>query len=541
VIWQRDLGLPVRSILRRDGRLSPIPPEGVDPAPYAELAGRTVKQARTRIAELLGEAGALGGEPRPVTHPVKFWENGTRPLEIVTSRQWFIRYPPKDLLLARGRQLRWHPEFMRARYENWVNGLTGDWNISRQRFFGVPFPVWYPIGDDGQVRWDEPILPGTDRLPVDPTTDVPDGYGEEQRNKANGFAADPDVMDTWATSSLTPQIVGGWLDDPDLFGRVFPMDLRPQAHDIIRTWLFYTIVRAEYHHGVLPWSDAAISGFVHDPDRKKLSKSASNATDDPMALVDRYGADAIRYWAARGRLGFDVALDLNQFKVGRRLATKILNASRFVLFVDPAAGGAITAPVDRSMLAELAGVVEAATEAFERDDYSRALERIESFFWHFCDDYLELVKSRAYGDLGGDGAVSAGAALRRALSVVLRLLAPFVPFVTEEVWSWWREGSIHRQPWPAPDEVVAGAGGGDVAVLATASDVLRSIRKVKSEARLSMRTPLNLAVVAQTPDRAAAVRQAVDDLRAAGHVAEVRVIEAGAPSVEVELAPQPGA
>ncbi|WP_248961274.1 valine--tRNA ligase [Sphaerisporangium perillae] len=530
VVWWRELDLPTRPVIGWDGRLLAEPPEGVPAEPYAELAGNTTHSARERIVEMLRESGELEGDPRKVSRPVKFYEKGDRPLEIVTTRQWYIRNGGRDAelrqaLLERGGELRWHPPHMRVRYDNWVQGLAGDWLISRQRFFGVPIPVWYPLDSEGQPIYDAPIVPCEETLPVDPSSDVPPGYAEDQRGKPFGFAADPDVMDTWATSSLSPQIVSGWERDDDLFGRVFPMDLRPQAHEIIRTWLFASVVRAHLESGVPPWRHAAISGWILDPDRKKMSKSKGNVVT-PMGLLQEYGSDAVRYWAAGGRPGTDTAFDTGQIKVGRRLAIKILNASKFVLGFgeaaegDPAGGGRdatdgqeITEAIDRSMLARLAGVVREATAAFEAYDYTRALEATERFFWEFCDDYLELVKTRAYGS--DAGARSARAALRQALQVMLRLFAPFLPFVTEEVWSWWREGSVHRAPWPADGELTSS---GDPAVLGAVSQVLREVRKAKSSAKLSMRAEVALLSV----DGAAVglVRSAQDDLCAAGAVEE---------------------
>jgi valyl-tRNA synthetase len=530
VTWWRELRLETRAIVQRDGRLRPDAPDGVDPAPYAELAGKTVKQAQARVVELLAEAGATEGEPRPITHPVKFWENGTRPLEIVTSQQWFIRYPPKDALLERGRQLHWWPEFMRVRYEDWVNGLIGDWNITRQRFFGVPFPVWYPVDDGGDVDWLSPILADEGSLPLDPTTTTPAGYDESLRGQPGGFVADPDVMDTWATSSLSPQIACGWLDDPDLFARTFPMDLRPQAHEIIRTWLFSTVVRSHYEHDCLPWSNAAISGFIVDPDRKKISKSLGNMPDDPFVLIDKHGADAVRYWAAQGRPGMDMAFDEGQMKIGRRLAIKLLNASKFALGF--AGEGEVAEALDQSMLAGLGGLVDEATRAFDAFDYARTIERTETWFWSFCDDYLELVKGRAY-----TGDRSAAAALTTALDTVLKLFAPFLPYATEEVWSWWRgddAGSIHRAPWPTPP---AEGAGGDPAVLAVAAEVLGQIRKAKTDAKRSMRAEVAGVVVRDTAERLAALRMAVGDVAEAGRAAvdAIELVEAPDPAVEVTL------
>src|SRR4051812_23712344 len=376
VVWWRELNLPVRAVIQPDGTLRDVDWsaagwESSDPDRarryYAELVRLSASKARTKIVEQLRDAGDLVGDPRPITHAVKFYEKGDRPLEIVTSRQWFFKTIEfRDALLARGRELQWHPEYMRTRYENWVNGLNGDWCISRQRFFGVPFPVWYPIDDSGRVDHQRPILAREDALPIDPSTDVPPGYREDQRGVPGGFAGDPDVMDTWATSSLSPQIVCGWPDDPDLFSRTFPMDLRPQAHDIIRTWLFSSVLRAHLEHDSLPWRHAAISGWVLDPDRKKMSKSKGNVVT-PMALLEEHGSDGVRYWAASGRPGTDTAFDTNQMRVGRRLAIKLLNASRFALgAAEPQ--GAIVEAVDRAMLRTLGALVAEATVPFETYD-----------------------------------------------------------------------------------------------------------------------------------------------------------------------------
>ncbi|RCG30578.1 valine--tRNA ligase [Sphaerisporangium album] len=536
VVWWRELDLPTRPVIGWNGRLLPEPPDGVPAGPYAELAGKTAHSARERVVAMLRESGELDGEPRKISRPVKFYEKGDRPLEIVTTRQWYIRNGGRDAelreaLVGRGRELRWHPPHMRVRYENWVQGLAGDWLISRQRFFGVPIPVWYPLDSEGRPIWENPIAACEEALPVDPATDAPPGYSSEQRDRPFGFAADPDVMDTWATSSLSPQTVSGWERDPDLFARVFPMDLRPQAHEIIRTWLFSSVVRAHLENGVLPWKNAAISGWILDPDRKKMSKSKGNVVT-PMGLLREYGSDAVRYWAAGGRPGTDTAFDTGQIKVGRRLAIKILNASKFVLGLGPVEGepGEVSQALDASMLARLAEVVEEATAAFESYDHTRALEVAERFFWEFCDDYLELVKTRAYGD--DDGARSARAALRRALDVMLRLFAPFLPFVTEEVWSWWRPGSVHRATWPTRAEPAAP---GDPAVLATVSQVLREVRRAKSTAKLSMRA--EVARLSVSGASVALVGPAQDDLCAAGSVDEfVLRPEDGELRVEVTLA-----
>jgi valyl-tRNA synthetase len=537
VTWWRELDLPIRSILERNGRLRAEAPDWITSeagrAAYAELAGKTVKQAQTRIVELLRDSGELDGEPRPITHPVKFYEKGDRPLEIVTSRQWYLRNGGRDAALratfaGRGGELNWHPGWMKQRYDSWVEGLNGDWLISRQRYFGVPFPLWYPIDGDGSICYDQPIVAAEGSLPVDPSSDVPPGYTADQRGQAGGFAGDPDIMDTWATSSLTPQVACGWVDDPDLFGRTFPMDLRPQGPEIIRTWLFDTVVRSEFEHGTLPWAHTSINGWILDPERKKMSKSRGNVVT-PIDVLDEHGSDAIRYWACSARPGTDTALDVNQFKVGRRLSIKLLNASRFALGLgEPPADAAPTAPIDAALLARLADVTRIATEAFEGYDYARALERTESFFWAFCDDYLELVKGRAYGE--DEGAASARATLRLALSTVQRLFAPFLPFVSEEVWSWWQQGSVHRAAWPQAQPTP-----GNPATLDDAAAVLGAVRRTKAAAKASMKAPVRTITVhgpAAVLDR---VRSVESDLRDAASAAAITYEPADDLTVEVDL------
>jgi valyl-tRNA synthetase len=533
VVWWRELDLPNRAILGFDGRvISEAPdaitsPDGI--AAYAELAGKTVFSAKQAIVELLRASGDLIGEPKSITHPVKFFEKGDKPLEIVSTRQWYVTNGARNetlraRLIELGKGLNWHPEFMRVRYENWVGGLTGDWLISRQRFFGVPIPVWYPLDSERNPRFGEPILPSLDVLPVDPSSDPAPGFQESQRNQPDGFIGELDVMDTWMTSSLTPQLAAGWLDDPELFAAVFPFDLRPQGQDIIRTWLFSTMLRSQLEHGIAPWANAALSGFIVDPDRKKMSKSKGNVVT-PSDILEQHGSDAVRYWAASSRLGTDSAFDPQnptQIKIGRRLSIKILNAAKFILGFDAGTNDAVsdralvTQPLDQSMLTNLATVVSEATAALENYDHARALEIVEPYFWAFCDDYLELVKERAYS-AGGDEQKSAVAALRLALSTFLRLFAPVVPFATEEAWSWSNDSSVHRSTWPSASDLSDGVSG-DPALLGLVGQALIGLRRAKTDAKVSQKTAVDSATIHGTAEQISALRLAENDLKSVGRV-----------------------
>ena len=474
VDWWRQEGLELRAMIGANGRaidrnfvaeglsggwvsLNPI----IANENYKKFTGKRIPTIRKEIIEILRDQKnsatkngiSLKEEPKPIKHAVRFYEKGDNPLEYLTSRQWFVKLVKvQDDLKRKGNEVSWHPDFMYKRFSNWTEGLSQDWGISRQRFFGVPIPVWYRLDSQGKRQYDDFILPSADILPVDPSVTIPPGFTDEQRGQPNGFDAEEDVFDTWFTSSLTPQILGRWGESDDRMDKLFPADLRPQAHDIIRTWAFYTIAKAMLHHDSVPWYHTAISGFIIDPERKKMSKSKGNVVT-PLPLIDQYGADAVRYWAANGKLGMDMAYDESVFKIGGKLVTKLYNAGKFVLS-QVGRPGDITEELDRSFIAQLKQKTVRAKELFENYEFASALQITEDFFWSgFTDNYIELVKYRAKDLSDPAGMASAISSLRLGLSIMLRLFAPFLPTVTDEIWSWcFAEEtdcpSIHMAPWP---------------------------------------------------------------------------------------------
>jgi valyl-tRNA synthetase len=547
VLWWREQGLALRQLVGRNGRLAEAE-FGTEAFPslrpadanryYAELSGKNVKQARRAIVELLrdeagsatGRSAPLQSEPEPMVHTVRYYENGDRPLEYVPTRQWFCRLlDKKEALLRKGEQIEWHPAHMFNRYRDWTEGLTIDWCLSRQRYFGVPIPVWYPLDSSGERDYEHPICAEIEQMPVDPMIHTPPGHDESQRDQAGGFTGEADIFDTWFTSSLTPQIGSHWGTDDARHAKLFPADVRPQAHEIIRTWAFYTIAKALLHEDSIPWHHVLISGWILDPERKKMSKSKGNVVV-PTEPIERYGPDAVRYWAASARLGVDTALDEQIYKIGKRLSTKLYNAGKFVLS-QQAESHPIHCELDRAFVAKLRRLVARAQASFDEFNSAQALQETEAFFWtHFTDTYLELAKPRARwavdGDTAGDRAAQCGSAvagLRLGLDVLLRMFAPVMPYVTEEIWSWAFAGetghaSIHRAPWPTEESLADVAAPDSEFSFDHAVDALGAINKAKTDAEVAMGREVEHLVLAANAKTLEALAPVRDDVLAAARV-----------------------
>ena len=559
VEWWRTHNLELRPMVSRDGEASPrtFVKYGSDESGwgsldprraqffYDQLLGHKLDDVRTKMVELLGCPGTaaetilgpeveteppLQSEPRAIEHVVRYYEKGTTPIEYIPSRQWFVRLMDKKPFLQEvGARVQWLPAFMQKRYADWTDGLAHDWAISRQRFFGVAIPVWYPIDENGDVQYGDYIVATDDMLPVDPMLTPAPGYDEGQRGNPGGFVGEQDVFDTWFTSSMTPQILARWGEDGDRMSNLYPADLRPQAHDIIRTWAFYTIVKSALHNDDVPWHKAMISGFIVDPDRKKMSKSRGVVVT-PIPLVNQYGADAVRYWASNGRPGMDMAFDETVFTIGGKLVTKLYNAGKFVLMQD-ANHGEITTELDRAFVHDLRDTVQRATNAFENFEFAHALQITETFFWDaFADNYIELVKRRARSETDDQGRVSAVATLRLGLNTLLRLFAPFVPTITDEVWSWTfaeETGytSIHQAPWPTMAasndmsqrfQLAPVASPQSETSFDTACRAIGAVRKAKHEAKIGLGKPLASLEMSASGDLLEQLRLVAADVADAG-------------------------
>jgi valyl-tRNA synthetase len=520
VAWWRAHSLPLIALVTRQGRL------GDAGGPYA---GLTLAEARARTVADLRAAGLLG-EERPAAQSVRVHERCGTPLEILETSQWFIRVlDAKEALLEAGRQIAWHPAHMQTRYEHWVANLSWDWCISRQRYYGVPFPLWHCDACGAVVLADE------GQLPVDPCAAAP------PRACACGSAdlrPEQDVMDTWATSSVSPLIAGRFLDDPDLFARLSPMQLRPQAHDIIRTWAFYTIVKAHYHFGAVPWETVMISGHGLDPSGNSIHKSKGNSPIAPGALIERHGADAVRYWACGGSVGSDQSLNEEAMRQGARLTTKLWNAARFIAGhledFDPQAPAPALLPADRALLSWLQRLVARADERFRAYDYAAARDAAERFFWGtLCDHYLELVKGRLY-DGAGEERRAAQYTLHRTLRTLLQLLAPIMPHITEEIYRRLfapQGGSVHTSAWPAADVALIDpqAERAGAALLALAGHV----RRFKTSRGLGLSTALaGITVAPADSELQTALEHSAPDLRSVTRAQALRFAPASGAGFE---------
>ncbi|HEU5047752.1 MAG TPA: valine--tRNA ligase [Rickettsiales bacterium] len=504
-------------------------------AVFGAIEGLKPKQANSKILEMLEVQGKLRKQT-PIMHTVKCAERSGTPIEIIPTYQWFIKVvDKKEALITKGNECKWYPEFMHIRLNQWIEGLKEDWCISRQRFFGVPFPVWYSKreGEEGKV-----LVADVKQLPVDPLTDAPEGYTRDEVIPCT------DVMDTWATSSISPQINAKGISknrcvDATRYEQLFPADLRPQAHEIIRTWAFYTIVKAHLHENSIPWKNLMISGWCLASDKTKMSKSKGNVVTPVDLIIDK-GADVVRYWASTSRLGADTAFSEDLLKIGRKLVTKLWNATSFAgihlsklsgkpsTAAEDVASGRISETLDKWILARLRKTIVKATSEFENFEYCDARVAIEEFFWKdFCDNYLELVKARAYGEVSDEaGSLSAHLTLYHCLDAILRLFAPFVPHVTEELYThlFDGQGSIHRcGNWPKAEAYPADDNAEQSGIYCVS--ILEAIRKAKSERQVSIKFPVQELVLASLQTDWQDIAPVVTDLKSAGTVQKLEWVD----------------
>ena len=516
VIWWRENDLPLRQVFGSDGKILDIRfsddkekngwvslNQKLANINARKIFDKNLNESKKIIIDLLKDPKnsstgkiPLISDPKNILHPVRFYEKGESPIEYLSTRQWFVQIlDKKDKLLEMGDKINWHPDYMSKRFSNWTENLSLDWCISRQRFFGVPIPVWYRLDENKTIDFDNVILPNIKDLPIDPVIDTPPGFTENQRNKPKGFIGEQDVFDTWFTSSMSPQIVSNWgIKNKEEMDKLFPMDIRPQSHEIIRTWAFYTIVKSLLHHNSIPWKNVVISGWILDPDRKKMSKSRGNVIT-PINTIEQFGSDAVRYWAGSARLGTDTTYDESVFLIGNKLVTKLYNAAKFVLSHDSSETNDIN-ELDASFLQDLQKLIDEVTNCYDKFEFAQALQLSEEFFWNiYTDNYIELVKKRVFNS-EGEEKKSAVTTLRIALSVLLRIYAPVLPSITEEIWSWCfaketNTNSIHQSNWPNVLEFKMFNPPENKDSLDVAIKTIRAIRKTKTANAIGLGKPVD--------------------------------------------------
>jgi valyl-tRNA synthetase len=470
--------LSPRIILNKDGRLNQL---------AGEYQGLKIQDARKKILKDL-EKNKLIKEQKSITHIVNTHDKCGECIEFLPTEQWFIRIlDKKKEFLKQGKKINWYPEHMHKRYENWINGLDWDWSISRDRHFGIPIPIWYC------KNCNEIILPEEKELPIDPI---------ESKKKCpkckNSCIPEEKVLDTWATSSLTPQIASS------LFGNKInlPYELRPQAHDIIRTWAFYTIVKSYYHEGEIPWKNISVSGFV-TLKGEKMAKSKGNVIS-PQEVMEKFPSDSIRFWASSSKLGEDMDYNEQDLLAGNKLITKLWNASNFVFMNLNDFNGESPKKlkeIDKLFLEKLDYSVYLITNHFKNYEYQKAKQELEKLFWNdFCDNYLEIIKNRIYNK-EGDEKISAQHTLYNSFLNILKLFAPIVPFITEEIYQEFflknpirisnkkLEKSIHISKWPISKKDKL-----ENNKLEIFCDILTKVRQAKSEAKKSMKSQIELTI-----------------------------------------------
>ncbi len=546
VAWWHTHRLPLVEAIDKNGRMT----QAAGP-----FTGLDIEPTRKEIKQALADSGLLLSRS-PVVHSVRVHERCDTPAEYIITRQWFINVlDSKEELLSAGEKVNWHPAHMKSRYQAWVANLNWDWCISRQRYYGVAFPVWY-CNHCGAT-----ILANDAQLPIEPLDDHP--YAPCPSCGGNSFDPDRDVMDTWATSSLTPQIVGQWLQNPDLYRKVYPFSLRPQAHEIIRTWAFYTLVKSSYHFDAIPWHAALISGWgIAGEGMGKISKSRGGGLIAPLEMIEQNSADAVRYWAASTGPGKDAIISEEKIQIGGKLVNKIWNVARFSerfitsplpLIPEPLQSSGrnreniastqwrdeVFTPADRWLLSRTQRLIQRVTELFREYEYAAAKAEIEAFFWHFADNYLEIAKQRLYDDRHPqrEGAVLT---LHDTLLTLLKLFAPILPHITEAVYQGIfldspaassELSSIHTTSWPEVDNNLIDAEAetlGDLLI-----EIAIAVRRYKSERNLSLGTELKrLQLATSNPEQKQALTDAQADLISVTRASQVEIVERASLTLE---------